>query len=323
MKTALKIAASLVVVIILALLAGYSWASSATGRILASHYTVHMADFPIPFPLSEAEVAEQGLTAEAVRQLAQERAIERGRHLISARYPCADCHGENFGGGVMVDAFPIGTLLGPNLTAGMGSRTLSYTAADWDRIVRHGVLPDGRPATMPAEDFRLMSDQELSDIIVYIRSLPPVNNAVPAPKLGPLGKILVATGQIRLSANVIGSHDSAHRVYPPEPEPTLEFGEHLAATCTGCHRANFAGGKIAGGDPSWAPAANLTPGASGLGPWSEADFVKAMREGIRPDGRELVPPMTFLLPYTQKMTDVELRAIWLYLRSVPAAVTGS
>ena len=68
------------------------------------------------------------------------------------------------GGGVMVDAFPIGRLLGPNLTGGAGGRTRTYTAADWDRAVRHGILPDGRPSVMPAEDYRLMSDQELADV---------------------------------------------------------------------------------------------------------------------------------------------------------------
>ena len=40
-----------------------------------------------------------------------------------------------------------------------------YEPADWDRIVRHGLLSDGRPAAMPSEDFQMMSDQELSDII--------------------------------------------------------------------------------------------------------------------------------------------------------------
>jgi hypothetical protein len=46
---------------------------------------------------------------------------------------------------------------------------------------------------MPSVDFRLMSDQELSDIIVYLRAQPPVDSVVPAPTLGPLGKVLIAT----------------------------------------------------------------------------------------------------------------------------------
>jgi hypothetical protein len=113
----------------------------------------------------------------------------------------------------MVDAPPIGRLLGPNLTLGRGSRTAQYRATDWDRIVRHGIKPNGRPAAMPSEDFVRMSDQELSDIIAFIRSQPPVDNEVAPVKLGPLGKVLMATGQMVLSADVIPSHDAPHAAY--------------------------------------------------------------------------------------------------------------
>ena len=67
----------------------------------------------------------------------------------------------------MVDAFPLGTLLGPTITSGAGSVTPDYTPADWDRIVRHGVRQDGTASTMPAQDFQRMSDRELSDIVAY------------------------------------------------------------------------------------------------------------------------------------------------------------
>jgi len=53
----------------------------------------------------------------------------------------------------MVDAFPFDAFLGPNLTMGAGSVVLDYTPAEWDRIVQHGILPDGRPAIMPSKDF--------------------------------------------------------------------------------------------------------------------------------------------------------------------------
>jgi hypothetical protein len=49
-------------------------------------------------------------------------------------------------------------------------------------------LRDGRPAVMPSDDFQHMSDQELSDIISYIRSLPAVDNTVPKSTFGPLGR---------------------------------------------------------------------------------------------------------------------------------------
>lgn len=317
MKKALKIIGILLLLLLLLAAGGYLWASMAASSRLARTYESHNVDFPIPFPLDAREVQELGLNEAEAEGLALERAVQRGEHLVEARYSCTECHGENFGGGVMVDAFPIGSLLGPNLTLGEGSRTASYTPADWDRIVRHGILPDGRPAAMPSEDFQLMSDQELSDIIAYIRQMPPVDSVVPGPKLGPLGKFLVATGRIPLSAEVIEEHDAPHPLLPPEEEATIEFGRHLVATCTGCHGEDLAGGPIAGGDPSWPPARNLTRDPSALGTWTFNDFRAAMQEGRRPDGTPLRPPMTFVVPFGQQMRDVELQAMWIYIQSLP------
>ena len=72
------------------------------------------------------------------------------------------------------------------------SVVLDYTPADWDRGVRHGVAKSGRPTVMPAVDFQKMSDRELSDIVAYLGSLPPVDNQVAAVDFGPVGTVLVA-----------------------------------------------------------------------------------------------------------------------------------
>src|SRR5690606_27726288 len=130
--------------------------------------------------------------------------------------------------------------------------------------------------------------------------------------LGPLGKFLIATGRIQLSPDVIGEHHAQHRATPPAADTTVEFGEHLAGVCTGCHGPSLAGGPIVGGDPNWPPASNLTP--AGLGDWSYEQFVTALREARRPDGTMLRPPMSGLAPFAERMTDVELRALWMYLR---------
>lgn len=316
MKKLLKVAGILVAVLLLAVGALYAWASATSGRLLARTVETHTVDFPVPFPLPDAEIAELDLDEEEARRVALERAIERGRHLVSARYTCSECHGADFSGGVMVDVPIMGRLLGPNLTGGAGSRTAGYTPADWDRIVRHGVLPDGRPAAMPSEDFQLMSDEELSDVVAYLRALPPVDNEVPPVRLGPLGRVLMATGRLPLSANLIEAHDAAHRLGPPPTEVSVEFGRHLAGVCTGCHAADLAGGTIAGGDPSWPLARNLTPDASGLAGWSYEQFVTAMRDSRRPDGSELQFPMSAVAPFARNMTDVEMEAIWHYLQSL-------
>jgi mono/diheme cytochrome c family protein len=317
MKKLLRAAGILVAVLLLAVGALYAWATAASGKLLARTVDTHSIDFPVPFPLSDDEVAELGLDEGGARRVALERAIERGRHLVSSRYACAECHGEDFSGGVMVDAPIMGRLLGPNLTLGAGSRTVGYTPADWDRIVRHGVRPDGRPAAMPSEDFQLMSDEELSDIVAYLQAQPPVDNEVPPVTLGPLGRVLVAAGQIPLSADLIGAHDAEHPLLPPPAEVSIEFGRHVSGVCTGCHGADMAGGPVAGGDPSWPPARNLTPDPSGLAGWSFEEFVTAMRESRRPDGSELRFPMSSVAPFAQNMTDVELEAMWHYLQSIP------
>lgn len=322
MKTLLKIGATAVASLFLLGGVGYAWVTVASNRTLARGVETHRVDFPIPFPLSQNEMAESGVDDDrgAVRALAE--AVERGRHLVESRYACAECHGQNFSGGVMVDAAPIGRIFGPNLTRGEGGVTSAYRASDWDRIVRHGVRPDGRPSIMPSEDYELMSDQELSDVVAYVSSQPPVDNVVPPVRLGPIGRFLVATGRMPLSANVIASHTHTHSLLPPPADVSLEFGRHLAGTCTGCHGADLSGGKVPGGDPSWVPASNLTPGPDGLAGWSYDDFAAAMREGRLPDGRQVRVPMTLVLPYAQRMTDIEMQALWTYLTSLPAVETA-
>lgn len=312
------------VLLLIVLLGGgfYTWASVASANVMDRAFTAHDEPFPIPFPLTLEEIEEQGLAPEAAEAAAMAQAVERGQHLLESRYACSDCHGEDFGGGIMIDAFPIGTLLGPNITTGAGSRTLEYTAADWDRAVRHGVLPDGRPAVMPATEFRNMSDQELSDIVTYIRSQPPVDEATQPPVLGPLGKVLLATGQLPVSADVLANLTD-HLALPPVTDVSVDFGAHIASPCTGCHGPALSGGPIPGGDPSWVPARNLTPAEDGMAAWNFADFEGALREGIRPDGTPLQMPMTLALPYTSKLTDVEMEALWLYLSSLDPLSTGS
>lgn len=317
MRNLLKIVGVIVALLALAAAAVYAWASLTTRRLLAQTFETHQVDFPIPFPLDPAEISAMGLSEDAARELARKRAVERGQHLVAARYTCTACHSANFGGGVMVDAFPIGRLLAPNLTLGKGSRTADFTARDWDRIVRHAVLRDGHGAVMPSEDFQRMSDQELSDIICYVRSLPAVDNTVPKSSFGPLGKVLVATGKMRLSASMIASHTAPHPVRPPEEAVSAEFGRHLASVCMGCHGPDFSGGPIAGGDPSWPPARNLTPDATGIKGWTYDQFVTALAGGKRPDGTALRAPMTLLASYGQSMKDVERRALWAYLQSLP------
>ncbi len=327
MKKLLRIGATVLVALVVLVGVAYLWASSSTARLFARTMETHRVDFPIPYPApAETTVAVaattngngNGAVVEATPTDPTAAALERGEHLLAARYGCRECHGQDFGGGTMMDAMPMGRFLGPNLTLGEGGVTRDFTPADWDRAVRHGVGHDGRPLVMPAADFRLMSDQELADIVTFIRSQPPIDNTVPPITLGPVGKFLMARGAFPLSADVIDPNAS-HPALPPAATATVEFGQHLAATCVGCHKPDFSGGPI-GGDPSWAPAANLTP-AGVLAAYDLDQFKRTLREGVLPDGSAAKVPMTFVLPFAQRMTDVELEAIFMFLKTLPPRET--
>ena len=93
------------------------WASGAAEDKLAATYEVHAIDVPIPYPLSADEraavVAEAGAEGEVdLDTVALARALERGEHLVRARYVCVECHGDDFSGGVMVGRSGDGALVG-------------------------------------------------------------------------------------------------------------------------------------------------------------------------------------------------------------------
>jgi cytochrome c553 len=208
----------------------------------------------------------------------------------------------------------IGRIHGPNLTRGRGGIGATLDDEAWIRAIRHGVGRNGRGLLlMPAEDYAAFSRADLGGLIVFAKSVPPVDREWSAPRLGPLGRFLVAIGEIELSADRID-----HAAVTPSEVPvgeSPEYGRYLAMSCTGCHGADLSGGRIAGAPPDWPPARNLTPDpASGLKSWTQADFFNALRAGRRPDGAEIHPamPRSFGL-----MTDEEIRALWMYLETLP------
>ncbi len=332
MKKALRILGwSLAAIIGVAILAyGIAWwvAKSRYDRT----WVAHEADFPVPFALADAELAalrEERIAAGApaddplagvdVQALAMDRATSRGKHLVDSRVSCNVCHGRDFGGGAVIDVPIVGRWIAPNLTAGEGSVTQGYTASDWDHAVRHGLRRDGRTSSMPAIDFVNLSDRELSDVVAYIQSQPPVDRDLGPVKFGPVFTFLVATDAGAFSASGI-DHAKTHAVEPPESAPTPEYGEHLVQVCRGCHGERLSGGKLKG-DPNMPIVANLTPHETGLKDWTEADFIRAMREGKRKDGTAISEFMPWKA-YAQ-MGDAELRAIYAYLRTVPAVEKGN
>jgi len=241
--------------------------------------------------------------------------IARGAHIAAIR-GCSDCHGADLGGKPVIEEPPVAMLYATNLTTGRGGMAPEYKDEDWVRAIRHGIRFDGRPLIfMPAQEYQVLSDEDVGDLIAYIKSRPAVDREVPKTTVGPIGRLLYLAGQFELLPAELIDHENLRPPARIEEAPTAEYGAYLVTGCLGCHGHGLSGGRIPGVPPDYPPASNLTPDPeTGLGNWTEADFAGALREGVRPDGTVLDPFMPVQL--TSQLTDTELRAIWLHLQSL-------
>lgn len=108
-----------------------------------------------------------------------------------------------------------------------------------------------------------------------------------------------------------------------ELQSAIERGRYvsIASDCVACHTAPGSGDPFAGGYPLQTPfgtifSTNITSDKeTGIGAWSEADFVAALRYGKRKDGANLYPAM----PYTSysQMSVQDMRDLWHFIRSIP------
>ena len=245
--------------------------------------------------------------------------VSEGRHLATIR-GCIACHGEDGGGAFVINDPAMGRVYAPNLTPGKNGHGATLTAADWERAIREGVAPDGHGLViMPSKDFAGLSDADTAALIAYYQSLPAVDRADPGIDLGPVARGLIAFGKMKLSAQVIAH---THRG-PMAPVPigiTPAYGRYLASSCTGCHNPAMSGGKIVEGPPNWPPAANLTPGTgSVITGWTEADFIRTLRTRKAPNGKAIDPVMPEAF---SQLSDVELKAIWSYIQTLPPREFG-
>ncbi len=111
---------------------------------------------------------------------------------------------------------------------------------------------------------------------------------------------------------------------PAWPQGDAKRGEYLAkaAGCMGCHTLEKEGSTpYAGGRALKTPfgtfyGPNITPHPQeGIGRWTEANFIQAMRHGLRPDGAHYFP--AFPYPSFTGIHDGDLRDLWAYLRALP------
>lgn len=115
-------------------------------------------------------------------------------------------------------------------------------------------------------------------------------------------------------------------------EPSLERGEYLVrgpGGCGNCHtpigpdgplmELELTGRVVEDIEPFRAVAQNLTP-AGRIAEWSDAELARAIREGIRPDGSLIGPPMPFAM--YRGLSDDDVNSIVMFLRSLAPTQTA-
>jgi mono/diheme cytochrome c family protein len=261
--------------------------------------------------------------------------LERGRYLTEGVMGCFDCHSEHDlslpgeppkegtkGGGRIF--FPEGADFPGRLVASNISPDPETGAGKWtddmlSRAIREGVGHDGRALfpLMPYLNYHEMPDEDLASVVVYLRSIPPVRNALPKSEIKfPLSRLYLSAPQPLTGP-----------VAQPDLSDSVRHGKFIArmASCFNCHTVEergapkkgleHAGGFVLGPPEHSVASVNITPDPSGISYYDEAVFLEAMRTG-KVKARKLDAIMPWA--YYRGMTDDDLKAVWAYLKTLPA-----
>ena len=251
--------------------------------------------------------------------------LERGKYLMESIVACGNCHmargpqgqplpEKGLSGGMLFDEAPFkayASNITPDPETGIGK----WTDAQLAKAIREGIRPDrtviGPP--MPMEFYRHLSDDDLASIIAYVRAQPAVKNEVPKSKynipLPPTYGPAIKT------------------VKTPPSSDRLRYGKYLAdiGHCMDCHtprddkgmllmKQMGAGGMVFAGPWGKSVSRNLTPHETGLKGWTDAQVIKAIREGVNREGKPYQPPMAF--GFYKNISDADMAALIAYLRSI-------
>ena len=239
--------------------------------------------------------------------------IEKGKHLTETL--CTHCHTIDLSGKLWFSFPPAGKVDSANLTSGEGGIGKEFTTdEDYVRAIRHGVDPDGKPIFMPSvAAFQGMSDEDLGALIAYLKTVPPVDHKTNGQQFTSLAKILIGAGVIKLPAAIV-SHTPS--VAAPEKAVSAAYSQYLVTIsgCYDCHTQNLSGGPYPQPGISLI-VPNITTGGE-VGSWTEDQFIATIRTGVNPAGHPLDAE---LMPWPQirLSSDDELKAIWMYLQTVP------
>ncbi|UYQ93314.1 cytochrome c [Chitinophaga horti] len=277
---------SILLVIVVAWLVAYISVTNRRNKV----YDVKLREIPIP---------------------SDSISIAAGKRVFEMK-GCGGCHGFNLEGHTELDDPMIGRFSGPNLTRGKGGIGNDRTDRDWLMALRHGLNKEGKTLfIMPSYEYYKLSDEDMANVIAYIKAQPPVDSDLPKDKLGPLGIVLAALDKIPFAPAEQIDHKYVAKA-EVKKEVSAAYGEYLAMSCSGCHKPTFKGGE----NP--VPGGKLIADISAtgnVGKWTHTQFINALRTGKTPEGKEL---KNNEMPWkmTATYTDEELTALHLYLQTM-------
>lgn len=258
--------------------------------------------------------------------------IKRGKKL--AMMLCVNCHTDpktgKLTGTQMLDApKEFGKIFSANITQDKTHGIGDWTDAELMYLLRTGIKRDGKYAPPYMPKFPTMADEDLEAIIAFLKSDDPLVAAdntedfPTEPSLLTKFLCMVAFKPLPMPQQ---------EIILPDTTDKIALGKYLAHNleCFSCHSADFktnnfltpelSEGYFGGGNKPLNKKGevmvtpNLTPDVeTGIGSWSEAKFIKALKFGVKEGEEALRYPM---VPYPH-LSDVEAKAIYEYLKTIP------
>lgn len=310
MKISKKILPALFAIPGIAFLFYFSYHNTVPGGVLAE-------------PVSPGQAGKEALEWDI-------SSVERGKRVFEASGGCG-CHtdpnsDQGFLGGGRAIRTPFGTMYGTNITPHQENGIGSYTEEDFIAAMRHGTTPDGSHLfpVFPYTSFGGMTDRDLKDLFSYLKSIEPVDRKNQANEL-------YFPFSFRFMAGLwkwLFFEPSEFRADPSQSE-MWNRGKYLTdyvGHCAECHtprnlfgaldRSRMYVGSKEGAEGE--PAPNITPDKkTGMGNYSEEDFVFLMTWGFKRDGEDVMGLMKELIEdgYS-RMSKEDLKAMYVYLMSL-------
>lgn len=269
----------------------------------------------------------------------QRELVQRGEYLAAAGN-CVSCHTNGdespFAGGLEFET-PIGTIYSTNITSDPETGIGRWSLVDFANAMRHGQAPDGSNyyPVFPYTSFAKISNEDLAAIYAYLKTIEPVIYTPPENELGfPYNQ--------RWTLSLWNTMYFDNSPFEPQPEQSAEWnrGAYLVeglSHCSMCHTPrNFLGAndndramtggtymaRVEGKLSAWS-APNLTSAASGLAMWTVEDITDYLKLGVSHRAGVFGPMNEVVVNSTRHLSREDVRAMAVYLKSLPADSHGS